>query len=134
VFRLNQDGGSVPLDAHHVGQVVAKIGKKALVIVNAVDEKTASAYDLRRTFGTRWARRVMPAVLQKLMRHSNVQTTVQYYVDLDVDELADDLWAKHPAIAGPAAAGSNIFGNIGLESAEAAESPDSATPSVERNC
>ena len=42
----------------------------------------------------------MPAVLRKLMRHANVQTTMQYYVDLDVDEMADDLWAKHPATVG----------------------------------
>jgi len=32
--------------------------------------KYASAHDLRRSFGTRWAKRVMPVVLQKLMRHS----------------------------------------------------------------
>ena len=57
-----------------------------------------------------------------------------YYVDLDVDEMADDLWAKHPATAGPAAAESNISGNIGPEPAEAAGSPEAATASVERDC
>jgi integrase len=133
VFRLNQDGGSIPLDLHHVGQLVAAIGKKAGIIVNAVDAKTASAHDLRRTFGSRWAKRVMPAVLRKLMRHANVQTTMQYYVDLDVDEMADDLWAKHPATPSPAADQSNILGNIGPESGEPAEGPDAATLSVERD-
>ena len=34
------------------------------------------------------------------MRHANVQTTMQFYVDLDVDDMADDLWARHPATAG----------------------------------
>ena len=130
VFRLNQDGGSIPLDLHHVGQVVAKIGKKAGVVVNAVDGKTASAHDLRRTFGTRWARKVMPAVLQRLMRHANVQTTMQFYVDLNVDAMADELWANHPAESGEGPAG-NIPGNIGPESAEGDGSPDDATPSVE---
>jgi integrase len=131
VFRLNQDGGDIPLDVHHVGQIVTKIGKKARVVVNAVDGKTASAHDLRRTFGSRWAKRVMPAVLRKLMRHANVQTTMQFYVDLDVDEMADDLWAKHPATAEPAPAQGNISGNIGPETTEPAEGPDAATLSVE---
>jgi integrase len=128
VFRLNQAGGTVPIDTHHVGQIVDKIGRKARVIVNAVDGKTASAHDLRRSFGSRWAKRVMPAELQRLMRHANVQTTMQYYVDLDVDEMADDLWAKYPA------AGSNISGNKGPEMAEGVGSPDSVTPSTEGTC
>jgi integrase len=97
VFRLNQDGGTIPLSTHNVGKVVDRIGRKAGVIVNAVDGKTASAHDLRRSFGTRWAKRVMPAILQKLMRHANVATTMQYYVDLAVDDMCDDLWAEHPA-------------------------------------
>ncbi len=48
------------------------------------------------------------------MRHANVQTTMQYYVDLDVDEMADDLWTKHPAgaVLGPSG---NISGNNGAE-------------------
>ena len=54
--------------------------------------KYASAHDLRRSFGTRWAKRTMPAVLQKLMRHSSIETTLRYYVDLQADEIADELW------------------------------------------
>ena len=96
-------------------------------LVNAVDGKTASAHDLRRTFGSRWARRVMPAILQKLMRHANVQTTMQFYVDLDVDEMADDLWAKHPATAGTIPPGGNISGNISPETAEVDGSPNAVT-------
>ncbi len=57
--------------------------------------KFASAHDLRRSFGTRWAKRVMPAVLQKLMRHSAIETTLRYYADLDVDDLAADLWREY---------------------------------------
>jgi integrase len=132
VFRLNQDGGTIPIDTHHVGQVVDKIGKKAGVIVNAVDGKTASAHDLRRTFGTRWAKRVMPAVLQRLMRHANIGTTMQYYVDLAVDDMCDDLWAKHPATLGPVSAlPSNISGNIGPELAAGEIGPDDVTQSTE---
>jgi len=64
------------------------------VVVNKAEGKFASAHDLRRTFGTRWARRVMPATLQLLMRHQSIETTMKYYVDLDADELGDDLWKQ----------------------------------------
>ncbi len=43
-------------------------------------------------FGTRWAKRVMPATLQMLMRHQSIKTTMKYYVDLDAHELGDELW------------------------------------------
>ena len=33
----------------------------------------ATAHDLRRAFGTRWSKRVMPATLQKLMRHGQLR-------------------------------------------------------------
>jgi integrase len=106
-----------------VGKIIAAIGRKSGVITNAVDRKNPTAHDLRRSFGTRWAKRVMPAVLQKLMRHASIQTTMTYYVDLDVDEMADDLWAKHPAAEGQNPPSGNISGNIGPESAKNEESP-----------
>ena len=52
------------------------------------------AADIRKPLGQA---KVAPAILQKLMRHASIQTTMGYYVDLDVDEMADDLWANHPA-------------------------------------
>jgi integrase len=122
VFRLNQDGAGIPLSTHNVGKVVDRIGRKAGVIVNAVEGKTASAHDLRRTFASRWARKVMPAIPQRLMRHANVQTTMQYYLDLGVDDMADELWANHPATP------SNISGNIGPESDSNDASPEGVTP------
>ncbi len=135
VFRLNEvnlvkdeSGKPVvktgsPITAHSIGQLVAKIGEKAGVVVNAVEGKTASAHDLRRTFASRWAKRVAPAILQKLMRHASIQTTMGYYVDLDVDEMADELWASHPATAAVSPPESNISGNIGPKSAQDDESP-----------
>lgn len=75
-----------------VSRVISAIGKKAKVVVNKADEKYASAHDFRRAFGTRWAKRVMPMVLQKLMRHDSIETTMRYYVDLDADEMAEELW------------------------------------------
>ena len=72
------------------------IGELARVVVHT-DPRTgkvkhASAHDLRRSFGNRWAKRVMPAVLQRLMRHESIETRMGYYVDLDADELAEDLY------------------------------------------
>jgi integrase len=114
VFKLNDVETGLPLSAHWVGRVVTAIGKAARVVVNSAGGKTASAHDLRRSFGTRWASRVRTPVLQKLMRHASIQTTMSYYVDLDTDEMADDLWANHPAEAndGNKPAPGNISGNI----------------------
>jgi integrase len=97
VFKLIATDTQTRLTAHSVGKLVSEIGEAAGVVVNAVDHKTASAHDLRRSFATRWAKRVAPAILQKLMRHASIQTTMGFYVDLDVDDMADELWANHPA-------------------------------------
>ena len=46
-----------------------------------------SFHDLRRTFGTNLANRgVSPKVLQKLMGHAKLETTMKYYVNADMDE------------------------------------------------
>jgi len=73
--------------------------------------KYASAHDCRRGFGTRWAKRVMPAVLQRLMRHRNIDTTMKYYVGIQADDVAADLWGKYHGGTG------NSFGNTSPESA-----------------
>lgn len=54
--------------------------------------KFASAHDLRRSFGHRWALRVQPIVLQQLMRHESIETTMTYYVTQDAEAVADVLW------------------------------------------
>jgi integrase len=99
------------VEAKRAGKVVAKIGKKAGVVVSTVErrprdrqtgkptvatgKKFATCHDLRRSFGTRWAKRVMPAVLQRLMRHADIATTMRYYVTMDADTVADELWGKN---------------------------------------
>ena len=50
-----------------------------------------STHDLRRAFGLRWARRVMPMVLKELMRHKTVLTTEKYYVGIQAQETAKHL-------------------------------------------
>lgn len=44
---------------------------------------SATLHDLRRSFGTRYASVVPAQVLQKLMRHADIKTTLEYYVNLD---------------------------------------------------
>jgi len=90
------------------------IGKKAGVVVNKAEGKFASAHDLRRSFGTRWASRVKPATLQLLMRHKSIETTLKYYVDQDGDDVADELWKAHSPR-------SNTLGNTPPKSAKKAE-------------
>lgn len=92
VFKLGGQFTKGPMTSRRVGRVISEIGKKAGVVVNSGAGKYASAHDLRRAFGTRWARKVMPTVLQKLMRHDSIETTLRYYVDLDADEMAEELW------------------------------------------
>lgn len=118
VFNLPGLLDGRPLTPKRVSRTISRIGKKAGVVVNRerklvaepiLDPKTgkptdqtqlvekdvckyASAHDLRRSFGTRWAQKVRTPVLQRLMRHANIATTMRYYVDLDSDEMAAYLW------------------------------------------
>ncbi|WP_437231043.1 tyrosine-type recombinase/integrase [Planctomicrobium sp. SH661] len=73
-----------------VMRVVSAIGAKANVKVGG--KKHATAHDLRRSFGTRWSLKVRPAVLQKLMRHADIKTTMEFYVSHEADDIADELW------------------------------------------
>ena len=92
VFNVTGIYAGNAITPKRVSRVVSAIGKKAKVVVDKGTEKFASAHDFRRAFGTRWARKVMPMVLQKLMRHDSIETTMRYYVDLDADEMAEELW------------------------------------------
>ena len=95
VFSLSDDRTGRPLGARAVGDTISRIGEKAQVLVDKAKRKYASAHDLRRGFGTRWAKRVMPATLQLLMRHADIATTTGFYVGISADEVASDLWANY---------------------------------------
>lgn len=48
-----------------------------------------SIHDLRRKFGTTLAEKgLTPYELQKLMRHQNIRTTMQYYINIDLQSIA----------------------------------------------
>jgi site-specific recombinase XerD len=81
------------------GPIISDIGKLAVVKVNTDIKsgkvKYASAHDLRRSFGERWASRVMPQVLMELMRHESMDTTLRFYVGRNAQATAETLWAAH---------------------------------------
>ena len=60
--------------------------------------KFASAHDLRRSFGERWAERVLPKVLMELMRHESIGTTMRFYVGQNAQRTADAAWAAYEAV------------------------------------
>ena len=67
-------------------RLISKFGKNAGV--HTVAGRTATAHDFRRSFGQYWATKLKPLQLQKLMRHSTLDTTLKYYVDLPSEDLA----------------------------------------------
>ena len=114
------------IDPGSVGRILTKIGRKAGIVVNRttkVDRKTgervevvkhASAHDLRRSFGFRWADRVDTFKLQELMRHSNIETTRRYYVGRNAQNTAASLWAARDRAAAESQeqpTGRNTFDN-----------------------
>lgn len=87
---LTKEGKPYSRKRHQVGKIIAELGRKAGIVVKA-HQKTgvkefASAHDLRRSFGERWAKRVEAPFLQKMMRHSAITTTLRYYSSRDAAE------------------------------------------------
>ncbi|MEO2017447.1 MAG: site-specific integrase [Fuerstiella sp.] len=85
VFPLTEE-----ISLQRVSKKITAIGRKANVFVTKV--KPASAHDFRRSFGFRWADKVKPHILQRLMRHDSIQTTMEYYVVADADDVAEAVW------------------------------------------
>ncbi|QDU05432.1 hypothetical protein V6x_51690 [Gimesia chilikensis] len=92
-----------------VSKQIVDVGEKANVVVGDkgnIDKETgkrkpryASAHDLRREFGERWSLKVMPDVLTLLMRHSNIDTTMKYYVGRNAQKAVEVIWEAHREIS-----------------------------------
>lgn len=93
VFRFTKRRHADVLRLDHVSKVIQQIGRASGVRV--ANKKFASAHDLRRSFGLRWAHKVMPAQLQQLMRHADISTTMTYYATFNAQTFAADLWRNH---------------------------------------
>ena len=121
---VRQHGDRLTTDS--VSRTISAIGEAAGVKVNTDAKgrvKYASAQDLRRSFGERWAPRVMPQVLMELMRHESIETTLRYYVGRNAQATADVLWEAHKKTQL-----GNSFGNTASNDPARASSENDGTP------
>jgi integrase len=91
VFALGKLRHKTTRRMDRTSETISELGELAGVVVSD-SGKFASAHDLRRTFGLRWSQKVMPAELQALMRHADIQTTMSYYVLVNAQSFAEKLW------------------------------------------
>lgn len=93
-----------------VSRLIGKIGKEAGIRVGGTDErpKFASAHDFRRSFGTRWSSKVMPAILQQMMRHAEISTTMGFYVTQNAETTADAIWSAFGTTSGTTGQASHL--------------------------
>jgi integrase len=75
-----------------ISKTIARLGRLAGVVVSTDPVRYASAHDLRRSFAARLAPRVRAPLLQQLMRHSSIQTTLTYYATADAQAVARELY------------------------------------------
>jgi integrase len=82
------------MSTKRVSLMIANFGLECRVKVADTRKgpRFAASHDLRRSYGFRWAKRVMPAILQRMMRHSDIQTTMEYYITQGEQETADAVW------------------------------------------
>jgi integrase len=78
-----------PCQIRDFSSLFKKVAKKAKVFVGST---YAGPHDFRRSFATRLAPRVRPVTLRAIMRHADIRTTLQYYVELDADDVGAELW------------------------------------------
>jgi integrase len=104
-------------------RTIGAIGRAAGVKIKTKaneEAQFATAHDLRRSFGARWAALVMPGELQELMRHEHITTTMTFYVGKNARRTSKSIREAFNRSR------PNTFPNSGLET-----SP-SDTPSNER--
>lgn len=98
IFNPQPDRGQ-NLTLDRVSKIIWRVGEKAGVVVQTEAKtgkvKFASAHDFRRAFGDRWALRVMPAVLQLLMRQKSIDTTMKFYMGRSAQATADVVWEAY---------------------------------------
>lgn len=101
VFRIDGSRSAGRPLPGWISKMISRIGKRAGVYVS--ETKTASAHDLRRSFGDRWSERLYPNQLQILMRHKDSKTTQKFYSKRQAQAVAS-------AVANLLRSG-NTFGN-----------------------
>jgi integrase len=120
LWVVSDDDGD-PIDYDRAGGLLETVS--ALYKLAEVPKPPKAIHCLRHTFGTVMARRVPLGVLQELMGHSDIATTMRY-VDVSEDDKRDAIAAVFGAIGGqPAGNEASSFGafgqQVGNEAAEA---------------
>lgn len=80
------------LACKHLGNEISRFGE--IAEIKTAESKFASAHDLRRSFGHRWALKVRPVTLQRMMRHKSITTTQRYYVTITAEDVAGELYPR----------------------------------------
>lgn len=117
-LRIDNVSSTICRFGEHAGVKVAESGVGKL--------KYASAHDLRRAFGFRWSQRVLPAVLQQLMRHADINTTMEFYVGRNAQSAAEALWTAVEGIELPGVA--NTSANSTPQGKEKASEENDVSP------
>lgn len=91
VFSPKVRYGRRTASTSQASHVISAIGEKSGIETDP--GRFATAHDLRRSFGLRWSKLVMPAVLQQLMRHATISTTMQYYAQADADRWSEEVYS-----------------------------------------
>lgn len=97
VFKLLKPGGKLITSPKAISRTISDIGESAGIITDPETNQHATAHDLRRSFGQRWAKVLRPVELRQLMRHKSISTTLKYYVAEDVEDLDSRLWESDSA-------------------------------------
>jgi integrase len=112
VFHFVSPGGK-PVKKNAIGNRIVAMAKKAGVRM--------TMHSLRKGFGCRYAGRVPAQVLQRLMRHGDIKTTMAYYANIDL--------AVEEAVLGPQC---NGLRNTEKKTASNGERPNDVTDLQER--
>jgi len=91
VFPVTGPAGNPIRSADAVGRRISAAGKLAGIVTK--DGRHATAHDLRRSFASRWAPRLSPAVLREIMRHADIKTTLSYYALESAERTANEVWS-----------------------------------------
>lgn len=94
IFQVYSSWRHETLNSERASRLIQRVGEVSGVVVDRTGDKVkyASAHDLRRSFGLRWASRVNSVQLGQLMRHSDPKTTEIYYLGQNAAAILDGLW------------------------------------------
>jgi integrase len=115
VFRFTDPRDGHAINANTMSCRVRDLAKRAGVKL--------TMHSLRKGFGCRHAGRVPAQVLQRLMRHASIKTTMDYYANIDA--------AVEEAILGPSR---NTSRNTRPEGQETSGTPLGVNPAGQSDC